>query len=96
MGGCRSGWEPQHVLFEVLYRLFKVRQPGSFEALVSRGDELLYGRLVFFQFGVDVGFVEVAGALGLGEDEIEQETEADVAVEGDPELRNQDMLAKTV
>jgi len=45
---------------------------------------------------VDVGFVEVAGALGLGEDEIEQEEEADVAVEGDPELRNQDMLAKTV
>jgi hypothetical protein len=33
---------------------------------------------------VDVFFVDEAGALGLREDEVEEEEEADVGVEGDP------------
>ncbi len=33
---------------------------------------------------MDVGLVEDAGALGLGEDEVEEETEADPGVEWDP------------
>lgn len=37
--------------------------------------------------GVDVGLVEEAGALGLGEDEVGEEEEADVGVEGEPEGR---------
>lgn len=34
--------------------------------------------------GGDVGLVEEFGALGLGEDEVGEEDEADPAVEGEP------------
>jgi len=51
---------------------------------VGRGDEVLDGLLVVVEVGLEVGLVEDAGALGLGEDEVEVEEEAEVAVEGDP------------
>lgn len=48
------------------------------------GDEVLDVGLVAGEVGVDVGLVDEAGALGLGEDEVEEEAEAEVGVEGDP------------
>lgn len=48
------------------------------------GDEVLDLALVLGEERVDVGLVEEAGALGLGEDEVEEEDEADVGVERDP------------
>lgn len=51
---------------------------------MGRGDEVFYLLLVGVQPGLDVGLVDEAGALGLGEDEVEEEEEAEVGVEGDP------------
>jgi hypothetical protein len=39
---------------------------------------------VLLEARVDVFFVDEAGALGLGEHEVEEEEEADVGVKGDP------------
>jgi len=36
---------------------------------------------------VDVGLVEVLGALGLREDKVGEDEKAEVGVEGDPECR---------
>lgn len=51
---------------------------------MRRGDEVLDCAFVVLEPGVDVGCVEDAGALGLREDEVEEEEEADVGVEGNP------------
>lgn len=48
------------------------------------GDESLYLGLMLREEGVDVGLVEEAGALSLGQDEVGEDEEAEVGVEGDP------------
>ena len=60
---------------------------GGAEAVVGRGDEVFDMGLVAGEVWVDVGLVDEAGALGLGEDEVEEEGEAEVGVEGDPSRR---------
>ena len=42
---------------------------------------------------MDVGLVDEAGALGLREDEVEEEAEADVGVERDPTGEAESLLA---
>lgn len=51
---------------------------------MRRGDEVLDRLFVLVQPGLEVGLVEDARALGLREDEVEVEEEAEVGVEGDP------------
>lgn len=51
---------------------------------MGAGDELVDVGLVVLEEGVDALLVDDAGALGLGEDEVEEEEETDVAIEGDP------------
>lgn len=48
------------------------------------GDQVLDLRLVVLEVRVDVGGVDDAGALGLREDEVEEEEETDVGVQRDP------------
>lgn len=48
------------------------------------GDEDIDIVFVGGEEGVDVVLVDEAGALGLGEDEIGEEEEAEVGVEGEP------------
>lgn len=64
--------------------MLDVGDAGGAEALVGRGDEVLDGGFVVLEPGVDVGLVDDARALGLGEDEVEEEEQADVGVKGDP------------
>lgn len=52
---------------------------------MGRGDEVVDLSLIFLEEGVNVLLVDDAGALGLREDKVEEEQEADVAVEGDPD-----------
>lgn len=84
-GGSVGGrGEAEDVGFEVFNRLLEVGDTCCFETVVGRGDEFLDGGFVFFESRVDVFLVDVPGALGLGEDEVEEEEEAEVGVEGDP------------
>lgn len=48
------------------------------------GDEDIDIVFVGGEEGVDVVLVDEAGALGLGEDEIGEEEEAEIGVEGEP------------
>ena len=73
----------EHRLY-VVDGVAEAREAGGAEALVGGGDEVLDARLVGLEVGVHARLVEDAGALGLGEDEVEEEGEADVGVEGDP------------
>jgi hypothetical protein len=83
-GGLWGGRHAQDVGLEQLDGAVEVGDACAAQALVGRGDELFDGGLVLLEARVDVFFVDEAGALGLGEDEVEQEEEADVGVEGDP------------
>lgn len=76
--------EPKNLSLEQGDSLLEVGEAGVLEALVGAGDEVFDFGLVFLEVGVDVGLVDDAGALGLGEDEVQEEDEADVCVEGDP------------
>lgn len=51
---------------------------------MGRGDEDVDVVFVGGEEGVDVVLVDEAGALGLGEDEVGEEEEAEVGVEGEP------------
>ena len=51
---------------------------------MCRGYEIVNSDFVFMEEGVNVALVEDFGALRLREDEIEEETEPDPRVEGDP------------
>lgn len=64
--------------------LFKVGYSSGFGAVMGRGDEVVDSEFVSLEEGVDVFLVENFGALGLGEDEVEEEDEADPGVEWDP------------
>lgn len=64
--------------------LFKILQPGGLETLVRGGYEIVNCDFVFAQEGVQVRFVEEAGALSLWGDEPEEEAGAEPGVEGDP------------
>lgn len=65
--------------------LLQVVYSRGFGAVVGRGDEVVDCEFVGLEEGVDVLSVEDFGALGLGEDEVEEEDEADPGVERDPE-----------
>jgi hypothetical protein len=71
------------LLYEFDY-VFEVGYSGCFGAVVGGGDEVVDCDLVIVEEGVDVRLVEDAGALGLWEDEVEEEAEADPGVEWDP------------
>lgn len=47
-------------------------------------NEFVNFRFILGKEGVDVGLVEDASALGLGQDEVGQEEEAEVGVEREP------------
>lgn len=47
-------------------------------------DEVVNFRFVLSKEGVDVGLVEEACALGLGQNEVGEEEEAEVGVKGEP------------
>ena len=87
-GRCRGGgWgrgQAQHVGPEEVDGALDVGDARGTEALVGRGDELFDGGFVFFEARVDVFFVDEARTLGLGENEVEEEEQADVGVEGNP------------
>lgn len=51
---------------------------------MGRGDEDIDVVFVGGEEGVDVVLVDEAGALGLGEDEVGEEEEAEVGIEGEP------------
>lgn len=48
------------------------------------GNELVDMALVVLEERVDISFVELARALGLWKDQVEEEEKADISVEGDP------------
>lgn len=79
-----GGREAEHAGAEELDGVLEVGHAGGFKAVVSASDELLDGGFVLLEVGVEVGLVEVTGALGLGQDEVQQEAETQVRVEGDP------------
>ena len=64
--------------------MFDVCYSCGLRAVVGGGDEIVDCEFVFVEEGVDVCLVEDACALGLGQDEVEEETEADPGVEWDP------------
>lgn len=57
---------------------------------MGAGNELVYAGFIICEKRVDMFFVENAGALGLRENEVEEEEQAKIAVEWDP------MTAKAV
>lgn len=82
---CWLFWrETEDVLFDELDGLFEVFYACCFGAFMCGGDEVVDCELVVVQEGVDVLLVEDAGALGLWEDEVEEEKEAEPGVEWDP------------
>lgn len=90
--GCGLGWgETQDFGLEELDGVTEIGDTSSLEAVVCAGDELVDLSLVFFKEGVDFLFIDEAGALGLGEDQVEEEQQADIAVEGDPTIVNRDV-----
>jgi hypothetical protein len=64
--------------------LVEVAETSGGEALVGLADEEVDVRFVFHDEGLNVGVIEEFGALGLGEDEVGEEDEADPGVEGEP------------
>lgn len=79
-----AGRQAEDVCLDEFDGLLDVREAGDPETVVGVGDEVLDLTLVLAEEGVDVGFVDEARALGLREDEVEEEEEADVRVERDP------------
>ena len=53
---------------------------------MSTRNELVDLVFVLFEPWVDVLFVDDTRTLGLGEDEVEEEDETDIRIEGDPIL----------
>lgn len=87
--GWRRGlfwWYAEYVLLEELNYVLDVGCTGSFKAIVRGGYEIVDRELVFAEEGVDVFLVDDSSALGLGKDEVEEETEADPRVERNPGL----------
>jgi len=63
----------------------EVGDASLFGTVMSGRYEVIDGEFVVFEKRVDVGLIENAGALALGENEVEEEAEADPGVERDPE-----------
>ena len=61
----------------------QVVEAGGPQAVVGVGDQAVDAGLVVCEERVDVRLVQQAGALGLREDEVEQDEEAEGRVEGD-------------
>ena len=62
----------------------EIREPSGAGAVVCGGDEGFDVGFVVGEEGVDVLLVDGTGALGLWEDEVGEEEEADVGVEREP------------
>lgn len=69
---------------EQLDGVLEVGHACGFHFVVGGGDQVFDLGLVVFEVGVHVGRVYDAGALCLRENEVEEEEEADVRVEGNP------------
>jgi hypothetical protein len=78
------GSAAEDTLTEDVDELVEVAKPGRGEALVGLADEDVDVRFVFHYEGLNVGVIQEFGALGLGEDEVGEEDEADPGVEGEP------------
>ncbi len=72
------------MLFYEFDYVFEVGYSCSFDAVVGAGDEVVDCDFVIVEEGVDVCLVEDAGALGLWEDEVEEEAQSDPSVEWNP------------
>lgn len=84
-GGLGLRWrQAQDFRLDGLYGSLEVGKAGGLEALVGRGDEVIDLRLVLLEEGVNLLFVDYARALGLREDEIEEEEESQVAIKRNP------------
>jgi hypothetical protein len=75
------------MLLNEFYGMFQVGNASSFGSVVSGGYKVIDCNLVFAEEGMDMGFVENASSLGLREDEVEEEAEANPGIEGDPEAQ---------
>ena len=80
------------MLFDELNGLFQVFYTCCFGTFMCGGDEVVDCELVVVEKGVDMLLVEDAGALGLWEDEIEEEEESEPCVERNPRVA--DLLAE--
>jgi hypothetical protein len=83
--GAAGYWSAAEDSFaEDVNELVEVAETGGGEALVGLADEEVDVLFVLDDEGLNVGVVEEFGALGLGEDEVGEEEEADPGVEGEP------------
>lgn len=84
-GGFGLAWrQAENVRLDELNGALEVSDASGLEAVVGFRDEFFDLGFVVLEEWVDVGLVDDAGALGLGEDEVEEEEKADVGVEGNP------------
>lgn len=83
-GGSSFGWHAEAAFTDEVDKAFDVGEAGCFGAVVGGGDEDVDVVFVGGEEGVDVGLVDETGALGLGEDEVGEEEEAQIGVEGEP------------
>lgn len=82
--GLLRGREAEDLCLELLDGELEVGDAGGGQALVGARDKVVNLGLVLLEPRVDLVLVYAPGALCLGEDEVEEEEEAEVAVEGDP------------
>lgn len=83
-GWLLGRWKAEDVGLEVFDGLAEIRTSRGLEATVGAGDELIDTVFIVLEERMDLFFVEDAGPLRLGQDEVEEEEESDVSVEGNP------------
>lgn len=78
-------WHAEDLGLEGLNGELQVGDSGGSETVVGACDELVDLGFILFKPRVDLLFVDDARTLGLGEDEVEEEEEANVSVKGNPD-----------
>lgn len=84
----RRGWGPgreaEYVFLDKVYEAFEGREAHRFKTVMGIRNEAVNFRFVLGKERVNVGLVEEACALGLGQNEVGEEEEAEVGVERKP------------
>lgn len=82
--GWGPGREAEYVFLHKIYEAFERRETHRLKTVVGIRNEFVNFRFILGKEGVDVGLVEDACALGLGQDEVGEEEEAEVGVKREP------------
>jgi hypothetical protein len=77
VGGKGCGCATEDAFGEEVDQLVQVAKAGGGEALMGLADEDVDVLFVLADEGLNVGVVEEFGALGLGQDEVGERSEAD-------------------